>query len=555
MLFKKRLTNLVTLAVLFLAVTSCTTNLEPVVNTVRINSVGYTPDGNKVATILAPECETVNVRNVDNKSVAFEATVAGPFSLPDTNITFWTADFSGLTEPGIYSVEVPGHGRSIDFEIGSGVYNAPYYSSMRAMYLWRCGTEVFGVHDGDTFQHAACHLDDGYLDYTEFGTEHKDGTGGWHDAGDYGKYIVNAGITMGNLFYAWDHFGDKLETITLDIPETAPEMPDFLEELKWETDWFLKMQYPDNSGRISHKLTRLSFSGFIMPEQDTAKRYFTEWGSNATAHFTAVMAMAARYFEPYNAEYAQTCLDAAKNSYGFLIANPEYKRWQQREFSTGGYQARDEGTRLWAAAELWETTGEEKYLKDFEEKAAAFEEKIDLNWDWGNVKNMGMFTYLQSEREGKDEALYNEIKTALIDVADTIAANTQNDVFGRPFDQYYWGVNGTVARLSITLNVANNIEPSEDYVNAAHNIIAHLFGRNYYNRSYVTGIGIDPPMYPHSRRSGADEVEAPWPGYLVGGGHTPTDWVDVEASYSHNEIAINWQAPLVYVLAWLAENE
>jgi len=66
-------------------------------------------------------------------------------------------------------------------------------------------------------------------------------------------------------------------------------------------------------------------------------------------------------------------------------------------------------------------------------------------------------------------------------------------------------------------------------------------------------LGIEPPMHPHDRRSGADDVEAPWPGYIVGGGHEATDWVDIQESYSHNEVAINWQAALVYALAGFVE--
>jgi endoglucanase len=106
-----------------------------------------------------------------------------------------------------------------------------------------------------------------------------------------------------------------------------------------------------------------------------------------------------------------------------------------------------------------------------------------------------------------------------------------------------------VARQTVNLQVANRIQPNPKYKLAAIGIVDHIFGKNYYNRSYVTGLGINPPMFPHDRRSGADNIKAPWPGYLVGGGHSATDWVDKQESYSHNEIAINWQAALVYALA------
>lgn len=123
-------------------------------------------------------------------------------------------------------------------------------------------------------------------------------------------------------------------------------------------------------------------------------------------------------------------------------------------------------------------------------------------------------------------------------------------MYGRPFgSQYYWGCNGTVGRQAVNLQVANLLSPNPKYTDATLDIIAHLFGRNYYGRSYVTGLGINPPMHPHDRRSAADGVESPWPGYLVGGGRSATDWVDKQEDFSRNEIAINWQAGLVYALA------
>jgi endoglucanase len=56
-------------------------------------------------------------------------------------------------------------------------------------------------------------------------------------------------------------------------------------------------------------------------------------------------------------------------------------------------------------------------------------------------------------------------------------------------------------------------------------------------------------MKPHDRRSGSDNEVDPWPGYIVGGGHSATDWKDEEGDYRTNEIAINWQGALVYALA------
>jgi len=310
------------------------------------------------------------------------------------------------------------------------------------------------------------------------------------------------------------------------------------------------MQYNDGSGRVSHKLTRKGFEGFVMPQEDKEKRYFTEWGSAATADFVAIMAMAARYFKPYDAVYAQKCLDAATVSYNFLLANPATKDFVQGDFSTGGYQTGDADDRLWASAEMWETTGNSTSLNDLESRIEKLKILTEDNWDWGGVDNLGVFTYVLSKREGKNPQLLAKAKQAIINSANRLVERAQADVYARPLAGiYFWGCNGTVGRQAVNLQVANILSPNKKYTETILDIIAHLFGRNYYGRSYVTGLGVNPPMFPHDRRSSADGIEAPWPGYLVGGGHTATDWVDKQADYSRNEIAINWQAGLVYALA------
>ena len=531
---------------------------------IRLNSLGFLPGAQKKATIIA-ECSNFSVKQASDDAVVYSGAVVGPLHQDDVSQDVWIADFSQVKEKGKFYLDVPGVGRSFDFEIGDKVYDFAFYTTMRAFYLWRCGTAVEGEHDGQRFTQKACHLEDAYQDYLGIedlkGTK-RDGTGGWHDAGDYGKYTVNAGVTVGSLFLAWDNFQDKLKKVSLDVPNTATDYPDFLKEIKWETDWLLKMQYPDGSGKVSHKLTRLNFSGFIMPDKDTEKRYFTDWSSAASADFAAMMAMAARYFKPYDAEYAQTCLEAAQKSYDLLKSEPNNKSPNQRAFRTGAYGTSDPDDRLWAAAEMWETTGQEQYLKDFEERAKvpfisrrrgqaqSSEGKIDEDWDWGNVRNLGMFTYILSSKPGRNAELMENIRRDLLAIADDIVEKGNKDIYGRPFgSRYYWGCNGTVARQVLNLQVANKISPKKEYIDTSLDAIAHLFGRNFYGRSYVTGLGYQPPMNPHDRRSGADGITEPWPGYLVGGGQTVRNWQDVEGSYQTNEIAINWQGALVYALA------
>ncbi|PKQ46878.1 glycoside hydrolase family 9 protein [Confluentibacter flavum] len=516
-------------------------------NHIHFNSLGFLPNHKKTVTI-SQKSDVFNILDLKG-NVVFSGKTTGPYSQEDINQTVWKADFSEFTKTGDYVIEAVGVGRSNAFKIADDVFNFAAKTSMRGFYLWRCGMEVNGDFNGTHFYQDTCHLEDGFDDYIGNPNSQRDGTGGWHDAGDYGKYTVNAGITVGVLFMAWDHYQPQIEKLQLDLPDTAPGLPDFLKELKWETDWILKMQYPDGSGKVSHKLTRVNFSDFIMADKDEEKRYFTEWSSAATADFVAMMAMAARYFEPYDAAYAKKCLDAAWVSYRFLQEHPEEKRFVQGDFKTGGYQTRDNDDKLWAAAELWETTGDKTCLDDFEKRAALMDYKIEENWDWGNVSNLGMFTYALSKRKDKSPEIDTLIKNNITENADALVEKGKTDVYSRALaGTYFWGCNGTVARQTMNLQIANKMQPKKEYIETAIGIIDHIFGKNVYNRSFVTGLGINPPMHPHDRRSGADGIEAPWPGYLVGGGHKATDWIDDQESYSHNEIAINWQGALVYAL-------
>ncbi len=543
--------------------------------TVRLNTLGYLPSASKRASIAKPSETFVVVRTSDDKRV-LEGPVTGPIRNEDTDEELYLADFSALSEPGEYRLEVPQVGPSPPFRVSADVYVEPFRTVSRAMYLLRCGTAVRGEHNDQVFEHAACHLDDGHLDFV-VGADvpkekrHRTATGGWHDAGDYNKYVVNAGVTVGCMLRAWHDFRPRLERIELDIPESDGLLPDLLAEVKWELDWLLSMQADD--GSVYHKLSAPNYSAYMLPEAELDRRFFGEWGSQATASFVAMLAVAAREFRPYDPEFADRCLAAAKKGYTFLTSHPDYQRPGQQGFTTVGYDSSDWSARLWAAAEIWESTGDADALADFESRARRrqperrewrrnrgdedeppqirLQGKFDSNWDWGNVQNLGLITYLESGRPGRDTALVAKTRQDLIDTADQIVATRNQHGYARPLgSRYFWGCNGTVARQVVVLEAARRIDAKPEYRDTELDAVNHLFGRNVHGRSYVTGLGNHPPKFPHDRRSAADNVDQPWPGYLVGGPHPrPTDWHDEQDDYRTNEIAINWNGALIYALA------
>ena len=554
---------------------------------IRLNTVGYLPQAEKKASIAAA-CTNFIVVRLPCRLPVFSGAVTGPVLNEDTKEQLYTADFSDCSVSGEYELDVPGVGRSAPFRIAADVYREPFSTAMLGMYLWRCGTAVRATYHGQTFAHEACHTNDAWLDFVGGGHTHKDGTGGWHDAGDYNNYTVNAGLTVGTLFRAWEEFGPQIRKVRLQIPESGGKLPDFLAEVKWEMDWVLTMQADD--GSVYHKISTERFGPFIMPEEETTNRYFTPWGSEATAYFVGMTAQAARIFRPYDRAYADHCLEAAQKSYQFLKAHPEFHRADPAGIRTGSYEIRKTGessgrlngipnNRLWAEAELWETTGSRDVLRDLETRIRAIQGRVNFEFDWDEVKNLGLMRYLSSKRHGRDPALVALVRSNVLAVADETVRNSQQHGYASPIGSLYsWGYNGFVARQDMILMAADRLTRNThgtvlhgaqrlrqapdrlsgkpEYRAACQDALNYLFGRNYYCRSFVTGLGFNPPEHPHDRRSGADNIVDPWPGYLVGGPHSKaTDWKDVQEDARANEIAINWNSALIYALAAFLQNE
>src|SRR4029079_10840183 len=111
----------------------------------------------------------------------------------------------------------------------------------------------------------------------------------------------------------------------------------------------------------------------------------------------------------------------------------------QAAFSTGGYHAPDADDRLWAAAQLWETTGDAAYLRDCEKRLGANETArgikpgtIDGDWDWGNLCNLAAFASLSSARPGRDSALVARVRQDVLRVADGMVEAAGRHPYGRP---------------------------------------------------------------------------------------------------------------------------
>ncbi|HEY0866519.1 MAG TPA: glycoside hydrolase family 9 protein, partial [Fimbriimonas sp.] len=424
----------------------------------------------------------------------------------------------------------------------------------------RCGTNVTLAPDFPEYAYAACHTAPAEYHPSSGKSGTRDCRGGWHDAGDYGKYVVNSGITTGTLLWAFELNASKLAKKNLAIPESGDKVPDMLNEIRWNLDWMLKMQ--DEDGGAWHKETTANFPGFIMPKDDKGPTLIIGTGeepfknTTATADLAAVAAIAARVFRPYDRAYAAKCLAAAEKAWAWLQTHPDNTFQNPRGVNTGGYGDRDPSDeRLWAAAELFRTTGKKPYDAYFLAHQAKWSVKGDAAQGWPVVNNMAKYAYALGK--AGDRKVKDQIKAESVQAAREIVERIGKNGYRVPMlsKDYIWGSNAVLANYGMMLLVANRFQKDESFRNGALDCLHYLFGRNTFNTSYVTHVGTKWAMNPHHRPSGADGMEQPWPGLLMGGpnasGKTPParQWEDKLASFTTNEIAINWQAPLVFLLS------
>jgi endoglucanase len=537
---------------------------------ILLNKAGYSVNSTKVVFLTAAP-DSFFVTDASSSKIVFRGKAEFVSSNdPATGLTIYKGDFSSYQQSGKYYIIDNLGNKSSQFLIADTVFNSVYKKSLKGFYYQRCGMQLLLQHAGVYF-HMQCHAADGTFHSSTDTTGSIDATGGWHDAGDYGKYIVNAGISTGTLLMAYEMFPDKFTYDDLNIPESGNNVPDILDEIRYELNWFFKLQRAN--GAVFTKCTREQYEGFIMPQFDTEKRYVYTPSSTATADFAAVMARAYRVFKKYDAAFADKCLDASKKAWTYLEAHSQI-------FPTGGFKnptgtatgeygdSNDSDERLWASAELFISTTENMYhtyyLANYKKNGL-----FTTSMAWPTMASMANLTYLFGTISQIDQSVKTEHKTALNNYCATLIARGKLDGLGVVLQtsEYYWGSNSEVLNKSILLIAGYQLTNTTDYYEAALNQLNYILGANGNDISFITGIGDKRVMHPHHRTSQADPVTEPVPGLMAGGPNKNRDdeymkqnipsstppalcYVDNWQSYASNEICINWNAPLVFVAGY-----
>ncbi|NEE04698.1 glycoside hydrolase family 9 protein [Phytoactinopolyspora halotolerans] len=568
---------------------------------VKVNNVGYVPGLPKQATVVHGSVQPVawSLRDSSGQEMAAgTTTVVGADQASGDHVH--EVDFSRVDTPGTgYTLAVDGE-VSYPFDIAAEPYLQLRHDALAFYYHQRSGTPIEAQYVGDEYARPAGHVnqppntgDDDVgcrpaspCDYT------LDVRGGWYDAGDHGKYVVNGGISTWQLLNAYertlhtdDADPDALGDGTLAIPESGNGAPDILDEARWNVEFLLAMQVPEGrarAGMVHHKIHDENWTGIpTLPHQDSQQRYLAPPSTAATLNLAAVAAQCARIWADVDAVFAATCLDAAERAYAAAQANPDIIAPEADGQGGGAYSDSNLADEFyWAAAELFTTTGESSYRADLTGHALYHGESFSTRGaDWANTGLLGDIT-LAVIPNSLPNADITTLRDAFADFGDTLLDVMDGQGYPVPYWpqgsgglSYDWGSNNLVLNNTVVLALAFDITGDTRYRDGVFAALDYTLGRNPLSQSYITGYGEQAARNVHHRfwANQADQSlpTAP-PGVLAGGpnsglqdplaaaelaGCSPQKcYLDHIDSWSTNEVTINWNSVLSWVAVWAGEH-
>lgn len=530
-----------------------------------VNQAGYLPEAGKFALLLDGADEPLELVHEPSATVMATLPLVREMNLANGLRVNWV-DFSAISLDGEYFLR-QGKVQSNHFRIGRGVYDFTSWLLQRSYYLQRCGVALEDALTG--IQHAACHTLDGVYAHTDEVNQQGDphpAAGGWHDAGDFGKYMATASVTVSRLLSLYLMQPDRYTDKALSIPESGNGISDLLDEVKFELDWMLKMQRMD--GAVYRKLSGTEWVSARVPEQDTDTRLIYGVSSPETAKFAASMAVAARAYRIALPLEADVYRAAAERAWLWLEKNPAmtFEWYAGDDSGSGAYKGSftdvettlefDDDDRLAAAIELYLTTGEAKYRDFFQ---AEVERGIPYTlYEWKDATALPLWHLLTYDQSVGLAAARTRIRQNLLARADSLLDNIAACPFGLANQRFVWGSNKMAAEEGITLLHAWKYTGDPHYLQGALWQVDYLFGRNPFGLSFVTGStpnAVKKPLHLFGTALGRTI-----PGLLVGGANSlaqdkiaPANqrmfsYVDDNRAYSVNEYAIDYNASLIALL-------
>ncbi|MFI8529138.1 glycoside hydrolase family 9 protein [Streptomyces aquilus] len=560
---------------------------------VRVNQVAYLPSGPKNATLVTDATGKLpwQLKNASGTVVAQGSTTPrGVDASSGQNVQ--SIDFGSYRKEGTGYTLVADGETSRPFDIGTAAYRQLRLDALKYYYTQRSGIAIRDdLRPG--YGRAAGHVDvapnqgdsavpcqPGVCDYK------LDVTGGWYDAGDHGKYVVNGGISTWELLSTYERAlhartgrPGKLGDGTLAIPESGNKVPDILDESRWELEFLLRMQVPAGqplAGMAHHKIHDEAWTGLpLLPSEDPQKRELHPATTEATLNLAATAAQAARLYKPYDKAFAAKTLAAARTAWTAALAHPALHADPNDGIGGGAYADTDATDEFyWAAAELYLTTGEKQFA-DYVLNSPVHTADIfgPLGYDWARTAAAARLDLatVPSKLPGRDK-----VRQSVVKGADRYLTTLTSQPYGMPYaptdNLYDWGSNHQILHNGIVIATAYDITGGSKYRDGALQSVDYLFGRNALNMSYVTGYGEVNSHNQHSRWY-AHQLDPNLPnppkGTLAGGPNSGIQdpyaqsklqgcvgqfcYIDDIQSWSTNEHTINWNSALARMASFVAD--
>lgn len=547
--------------------------LSKVKTKIAVNQIGYLPQWQKSAFLINNQNPTAQIQLINSSTRKPVSTLTVIPEIKDSvsGDRIMEIDFSSVTQPGKYYLQQD-RLKSAPFQIGEDIYQKSLVTLLRSYYLQRCGVEIDDPITG--VSHVPCHLKDGIIAHQD--QFHQAGSdisavGGWHNGGGYSKIVATTTVSIARLLNLYQQQPDLFADGQLAIPESGNNVSDLLDEMQFGLDWLLKMQRTD--GAVYRKLSGQEWPIKIAPDEDLQPRYIYGISTPETAKFAAVMAIANRTYQSIDAELSAKYLSAAESAWQYLQTQPEMKiNWVESdddgsdeyiasELNTESSLKTDLDDRLWAAAELYISTGQ----LDFADYFAAHLDQTQYSlFDWKNPAPLAMVNYLRQDYQPKSQELIANIKTKIIQRADLVLNKVKQSPYRIANDNFIWNSNRLTAEEGITLVYAYQLTQNKDYLTAAIDQLDYILGRNHFNQTFVTGIGTQPVKHINHPLIIARKLAIP--GLVVGGPNSDAQdglvaknlgqlsYIDDERSYATNQYAIDNNASVISLMVNLTTN-
>ncbi|MDP9229102.1 MAG: glycoside hydrolase family 9 protein, partial [Bacteroidota bacterium] len=442
---------------------------QPVAQNIKLNQIGFYPKALKIA-VVTNEINGNNFYIISSSTndTAYKGLLSNIKQSAYSSTKTRIADFTRLQKEGSYFVWIPGVGNSFKFQIKNNVHHNFAVGALKGFFYMRSGVPLEKKYAGQ-WNRPAGHPDTAVYVHPSAASEQRPAGAifssprGWYDAGDYNKYIVNSGITMGTLLSLYEDFPVYFNSFKTNIPESNDALPDILNEILFNLRWMLTMQDPYDGG-VYHKLTNADFDGMVMPDVTKETRYVVQKSTTATLDFAAVTSQAARVFKKFEKQLphlTDSCLMAAAKAWDWALKNPsisynqtELNQKYHPDITTGAYDDRNFNDEwLWAASELFATTKSKNYYTVIDQR---LKDSISLQ-SWGNVAMLGYYTIVRLEKQMPSfaKSIVQTFKDSILHKADVYLSNSFLNAFatimGQSKRDFIWGSNAVAANQGILL--------------------------------------------------------------------------------------------------------